>query len=121
MKAKQTKMISQGEGEEPHHSLYEAIGVIKTSEEAKAFFTDLCTPAELQALTDRWLVVHPLKKGKPYRKIYDETGVSVTTVTRVARFINHGSEGYNTIYDRLNRQKNAKKTKNSNTKKGEVK
>lgn len=81
--------------------LYKAIGKIKNEAEAQAFFEDLCTPAELQAMADRWLVVKPLKEDKPYRQIYDETGVSVTTIGRVARSLQFGHNGYNKIYQRV--------------------
>ncbi|WP_228386750.1 YerC/YecD family TrpR-related protein [Ornithinicoccus halotolerans] len=59
-----------------------------------AFLTDLCTPAELEALADRWSVVPLLAQGVPYRTIHERTGVSVTTVGRVARCLDHGAGGY---------------------------
>ncbi|OGT36490.1 MAG: hypothetical protein A3F11_11935 [Gammaproteobacteria bacterium RIFCSPHIGHO2_12_FULL_37_14] len=80
--------------------LYEAISLIQTAEEAKKFFNDLCTPTEIQAMADRWLTVSPIKEGKPYRKIHEDTGVSVTTIGRVARCIMLGEGGYNLIYER---------------------
>lgn len=86
--------------DDPAHHLYKAIALIENAEEARQFFEDLATPAERQALADRWQVVSEIKKAKPYRKIYDETGVSVTTVGRVARCISMGTGGYNLIYDR---------------------
>lgn len=99
------------------HQLCAAVAAIKTAEEARTFFEDLCTPAELQAMADRWRVVPLLKAGKTYRQIYDETGVSVTTIGRVARCILLGSGGYNVIYERLKRAKYETKIKNSHTKK----
>ncbi|MEQ4575448.1 MAG: YerC/YecD family TrpR-related protein [Gammaproteobacteria bacterium] len=55
---------------------------------------DLCTPAELEAMADRWRVVPLLVQGVPYREIHDLTGVSVTTIGRVARTLEHGTGGY---------------------------
>ncbi len=55
---------------------------------------DLCTPAELEALTDRWRVVPYLLDGIAYREIHDRTAVSVTTIGRVARFLSQGNGGY---------------------------
>ena len=92
------------ESEEPEHWLYEAIAAIKNPEEARKFFQDLCTPTEIQAMADRWRVVDSIKKGKPYRQIYDETGVSVTTVGRVSRCIMLGEGGYNLIYERVEKK-----------------
>jgi TrpR-related protein YerC/YecD len=88
------------QGKTSDYGLYEAIASIKNAKEAKDFFQDLSTPAEIQAMADRWRVVEPLKDGKSYRQIYDDTGVSVTTIGRVARFIMSGA-GYNLIYDRI--------------------
>ena len=86
---------------ESDQALYQAIALIQTAEEAQKFFNDLCTPMELQSMADRWRVLDALKQDKAYRKIYEETGVSVTTVGRVARSILLGEGGYNLIYDRL--------------------
>ena len=63
-------------------------------QECRNFFKDLCTPAELQALVDRWQVVGLLQRELPYRRIHDMTGVSVTTIGRVARFLTDGFGGY---------------------------
>lgn len=59
-----------------------------------ALLDDLCTPAELESIIDRWRVAQLLEAGHPYREIHDLTGVSVTTVARVARFVQQGAGGY---------------------------
>jgi TrpR-related protein YerC/YecD len=75
-------------------SLYQAILTLKSADECRAFFRDLCTPAELQALADRWSVVELLQQDLPYREIHRLTGVSVTTIGRVARYLLAGNGGY---------------------------
>ena len=80
--------------------LFVAIISLETADECRSFFKDLCTPAELQALVDRWQVVTYLEQGLPYRRIHDLTGVSVTTIGRVARFLADGFGGYRTAIDR---------------------
>lgn len=60
----------------------------------RAFLEDLCTPAELEAMTDRWRVVPLIAQGVPYREIHDRTAVSVTTIGRVARTLDRGAGGY---------------------------
>jgi TrpR-related protein YerC/YecD len=82
-------------------NLCTAIAALKTPEECRNFLRDLCTPAEIQAMADRWAVVDPLKKSLPYREIHRLTGVSVTTIGRVARFIAAGNGGYDTVSRRL--------------------
>ena len=75
-------------------NLFAAVLTLKNVDECRAFFRDLCTPAELQAMTDRWAVVEWLQKGLPYREIHRVTGVSVTTIGRVARYLADGNGGY---------------------------
>ncbi len=75
-------------------ALYQAILSLKSPDECRAFFRDLCTPAELQALADRWAVVELLQQDLPYREIHRLTGVSVTTIGRVARYLLAGNGGY---------------------------
>lgn len=75
-------------------ALMQAVLAMRTVEECRDFFRDLCTPAELQALADRWTVVGLLQDGLPYREINRQTGVSVTTIGRVARYLAAGNGGY---------------------------
>ncbi len=81
-------------------ALYRAIVSLKDVAEVRAFLVDLCTPAELQALKDRWLVAELLDRGLPYRQIHERTGVSVTTIGRVARYLNSGAGGYSKALER---------------------
>jgi TrpR-related protein YerC/YecD len=80
--------------------LYQALLNLRSADELRAFFRDLCTPSELEALADRWRVVPYLQHGTPYREIHDQTGVSVTTIGRVARFLQQGNGGYRLAADR---------------------
>ena len=82
-------------------ALCKAITSLATVEDCRNFLRDLCTPAELQALIDRWQVVELLEQGLTYRRIHDLTGVSVTTIGRVARFLTDGYGGYRTAIDRI--------------------
>ncbi len=75
-------------------ALFRAVLSLEDIQEIRNFFKDLCTPAELQALVDRWQVVELLQQNLPYRRIHDLTGVSVTTIGRVARFLTDGFGGY---------------------------
>ena len=78
-----------------------ALAALRTADECRAFLRDLCTPAELQAMADRWAVVDHLKRETPYREIHRLTGVSVTTIGRVARFLTGGHGGYATASERV--------------------
>jgi TrpR-related protein YerC/YecD len=88
-------------------ALFDAIISLRSVAECRNFFKDLCTPAELQALVDRWHVVALLQQDLPYRKIHDITGVSVTTIGRVARFLTDGFGGYQVALERTQRHQHS--------------
>jgi TrpR-related protein YerC/YecD len=78
-----------------------ALVALRSADEVRSFLIDLCTPAELEAIADRWAVVPELAEGRAYRDIHDRTGVSVTTIGRVARCLSLGAGGYRTAAERL--------------------
>lgn len=82
--------------------LASAIVSIESLTEARAFLADLCTPAEVHTLAERWHVAQLLDQGAlTYREIHDETGVSTTTIVRVARFLRQETNaGYRALLDR---------------------
>ena len=98
---KNLKRASTTDVDAARQTLFRAILSLRTPAECEQFFTDLCTPAELEALTDRWAVVGFLNEGLPYRRIHELTGVSVTTIGRVARYLTSGTGGYSTALKRL--------------------
>ncbi len=81
--------------------LYRAILSLRTEAECEQFLADLCTPAELEALIDRWAVVDTCRTACPIARFHEITGVSVTTIGRVARFLIAGNGGYQTALKRL--------------------
>lgn len=74
--------------------LADVLARLDTPQAVAAFLEDLCTPAELEAMADRWRVVPLVAQGVPYREIHERTQVSVTTVGRVARTLERGAGGY---------------------------
>jgi TrpR-related protein YerC/YecD len=86
--------VSRRQEAQAEKHLAEALAVLREPDEVRSFLQDLCTPAELQAMSDRWAVVQCLQRGLPYREIHRQTGVSVTTIGRVARYLASGSNGY---------------------------
>jgi TrpR-related protein YerC/YecD len=74
--------------------LAEAFVRLDDKEEARAFLADVCTPAELHSVAERWHVARLLDEGKlTYREIHEATGVSTTTIVRVARFLKQEAFG----------------------------
>lgn len=95
------RTLSHRQEQLTERALYGAILTLRSVEECRDFFRDLCTPAELQAMADRWAVVESLLRGLPYREIHRLTGVSVTTIGRVARYLSAGNGGYALATQRL--------------------
>ena len=72
-------------------------------DEMGRFLKDLCTPQEIRTLAERWHVARLLDEGKlSYRDIHEATGVSTTTIVRVARFLRQEPhQGYRAALDRI--------------------
>ena len=84
-------------------NLNEALLLLKNKNEVNDFLKDLCTPAELKALEERWSVAQLLYEDTlSYREIATKLETSTTTVTRVARFLsNEPYQGYKKILKRI--------------------
>ena len=93
---KQHDQSQKSELKSAARSLSEALLSLETAQEVKQFLEDLCTPAELEAMVDRWRVAQLVAQGHSYRDIREMTEVSVTTIGRVARYMEHGTGGYRT-------------------------
>jgi TrpR-related protein YerC/YecD len=96
-------MAKAAAGRQPRPDLYDALLALKTRGEAEAFLADLCTPAEIKALSERWLVARLLDAGElSYRAIAEKAGSSTATVVRVARFLKEMPfRGYRRVLDRV--------------------
>jgi TrpR-related protein YerC/YecD len=82
------------QAEDALDDLANAFQRLTSAAQVRAFLEDLCTPAELEAMSDRWKVVPLVAEGVPYREVHDRTLVSVTTIGRVARTLERGTGGY---------------------------
>ena len=81
--------------------LYDAILALRTVDESKAFFQDLCTVAELRAMEQRLEVAMLLDDGLIYNDILERTGASSATISRVNRALQYGADGYKTVLPRV--------------------
>lgn len=81
--------------------LFKAIASLQTEKECKSFFRDLCTLAELKAMSERWQVAKQVNQKVSYRNIAKKTGSSTATITRVAHWLHHGTGGYQLMLHRL--------------------
>ncbi len=80
--------------------LYKAVLSLETVEECSAFFDDICTIQEIEALAQRLEVAKLLCSGKSYVDINKITGASTATICRVSRCLNYGEGGYKTVIER---------------------
>jgi TrpR-related protein YerC/YecD len=85
---------------------FAAVLSLKTEEECRAFFDDVCTIKELQDLSQRLEVAFLLDSGKNYQEISRATSVSSATISRVNRCLVYGDGGYRTVIARAKGEKN---------------
>ena len=79
--------------------MYRAILTLKTVDECKQFFDDLCTVTELQAMEQRYQVAVLLSEGMIYNDILEKTGASSATIS-----LQYGTGGYEIVFGRLKEQ-----------------
>ena len=84
---------------ETGNELYKAVLTLRTEEECKAFFEDLCTVKEILDMAQRYDVATQLSEGKNYVEIAKETGASTATISRVNKCLTYGT-GYKTALAR---------------------
>lgn len=85
---------------------YEAVLALRTEEECKAFFNDICTIKEGKDLMQRLQVAFLLDEGKNYQEISKETGASSATISRVNRCFLYGDGGYRCVIERAREREN---------------
>ena len=74
--------------------LFKGILTLTSIEDCYHFFSDLCTPFELQEMSQRMQAAKMLKDGMIYSEIAERTGLSTATISRVNRCLRYGDEGY---------------------------
>ncbi|MBI4086988.1 hypothetical protein HY416_03350 [Candidatus Kaiserbacteria bacterium] len=81
--------------------LIQAILALKTDDEARRFLRDLLTEKEIEEFSKRFQAAEMLTKQVPYLAIEKETGLSSTTVARVAKWLNGTEGGYRAVINKL--------------------
>lgn len=84
--------------------LFDCILSLKDKEECYRFFEDLCTIAELKAMSQRMHVAKMLTEQRVYNDIVKLTGASTATISRVNRCLSYGTNGYKLAIERLKDQ-----------------
>lgn len=90
--------------------LFKTLAKLNTEDEFRMFFEDLCTPKEINQMTQRLESARLLLDGKTYSHIIEETEISSATLSRISRCIQDGSGGYNKLLvDIKNEEESGKK------------
>ena len=76
-----------------HDELFNTLLKLKTIEDFRKFFADLCTMKELDAMTQRLISAKLLLNGETFEKIVEKTDISSATLSKVNRCVKYG-EGY---------------------------
>lgn len=91
----------EGIGEAETERLLAALCSLESVDEARALLGDLCTPREIEDLSQRLEVATMLASGASYVDVSRATGASSTTVSRVSKCLNGPTGGYRMVLERL--------------------
>ena len=81
--------------------LIDAFISLKNSDETKRFLRDLFTPSEIEEFAKRFQAAEMLLNKVPYTKIEEKTGLSSTTIARVAKYLFGKQGGYAQVLNKL--------------------
>ena len=73
--------------------LYDLIASLKSREECRELFSDMCTNKEIEQMAQRIYAARLLIEGKTYNQVIEETDISSATLSRVSRCVQYGG-GY---------------------------
>ena len=94
-------MANRRSREEQLKAMAELFRTQKTPAELENFLDDLLTPAELQALLERWEIVHELLAGLTQREVKERLKVSISKVSRGSRALQYGRGAFERTHRRL--------------------
>ena len=81
--------------------LVEAVLALKNTDEAERFLRDLMTKGEIKEFANRLEAASLLSKDVQYNAIIESTGLSSTTIARIAKWLKGSLGGYRLILSRL--------------------
>lgn len=76
--------------------LYETFLKLKTVEDFKDFFEDLCTYKEVEQMAQRIAAAKCLIQGDTYETVIKKTDISSATLSRVSKAVKYG-KGYKKV------------------------
>lgn len=91
--------------------LVRATLALETESEARAFLCDLMTEKEITEFSKRLQAAKMLLNNQLYTTIIEETGLSSTTVARVAKCVKGVSSGYRAVFAKYNHHRSVSRGK----------
>ena len=82
--------------QEKIEQLYALIAQLRTPEECRSFFDDLCTCKEIEKMAERVYAAKLLMAGNTYNQVMSRADISSATLSRVSRCVQYGS-GYSRV------------------------
>ncbi len=81
--------------------LMDSIMRVESREECYNLLEDLCTIKEIIDMGQRLEVARLLNAKKSYQEIFEQTGVSTATISRVNKCLTYGNGGYKTAISKM--------------------
>ena len=88
-------------GVKENKQLIAGILVLKNEDEAKRFLRDLMTPLEIKEFGNRLEAASQLYRDVQYESITESTGLSSTTIARIAKWLGGSLGGHRLIINRF--------------------
>lgn len=92
-------------------SLVRAVLSLSTPQQCEAFLRDLMTEKEIEEFSNRLRAAEMLTDKVPYTEIVKATGLSSTTVARVAKWLNGKEQGYKSVLAKIHHTSSFQKRK----------
>lgn len=91
-----------------NEQLIKAILALRNADEAKRFLRDLMTEKEIKEFANRLKAASLLSKDVQYNAIIESTGLSSTTIARIAKWLRGSLGGYRLVLARLGHSNSSK-------------
>lgn len=82
-------------------NLLNAILALENMNETKRFLRDLLTENEIEEFANRWEAAQLLNNKTPYSQIEKQTELSSATISRISKWLNNGTGGYQLMLKKL--------------------
>lgn len=84
-----------------HTELSKLLAAIDDANQMGKLLQDFLTPQELEDLVLRWEIIKLLNTGMPQREIAQTLGVAIGTVSRGARELKYGHNGFAKLLEKI--------------------